>query len=114
MSDLPAIPTNLGVVEFTKREPSVRADRMEVAQKRKQRRTRIEAMCETALKQASAMVKLMTYEEMNLVFKMETYFERNKHLGIHWYRQLHILIDKYRERWEAEWKEYNTKKNLID
>ena len=38
---------------------------------------------------------LFEYEEMNLVFKMETYFERNKHLGVYWLVQLRRLVRKY-------------------
>ena len=113
MGNLPPIPTDLRVAPVAS-ESKVSETKATVIREVKKRCTRIERLCEVALKQASQMVKYMTYDEMNLVFRMETYFERNKHIGIHWYRQLNRLIDKYRERWEADVKEYNLKKNLLD
>lgn len=35
---------------------------------------------------------LLSYEEMNLVLRMETYFERNGHIGVHWLKQLQRLV----------------------
>lgn len=58
---------------------------------------RVIKRCEELLGKAQMIIQyhLMHYDEMNLVFKMESYFERNKHLGVHWYKQLQRLVRKY-------------------
>lgn len=53
--------------------------------------------CERAIGRARLLINynVLGYEEMNLVFRMEEYFNRNKHLGLHWLKQLQRLNHKY-------------------
>jgi len=56
--------------------------------------------CEKALGRTRMLIEfsLLSFEEMNLVFRMEAFFKSNKHLGVHWLKQLHRLNRKYADR----------------
>lgn len=57
-------------------------------------------VCEKALARARLLIlhSLLTYEEMNLVFRMEEYFGRHRYLGVHWLKQLKRLNKHHEKR----------------
>lgn len=57
-------------------------------------------LCQRVLDKAKQLIdySLLDYEEMNLVFKMESYFTKHGHLGVHWYKQLQQLNHRYSQK----------------
>ena len=55
---------------------------------------RVKLACDVVLADCARLIdySILDFEQMNLVFRCERFYKDNKHLGVHWLKQLRRLV----------------------